>query len=79
MNTDGVKSYPATRTVTEMTTKRISHRWGVEVGDISDYTVGRQGGRAWIRGKGVDLSGPVELLREIATAINEVCDAEEGT
>lgn len=55
-------------------TKTVWHRWGHEIGDVTEYTVGRSGDRMWIRSKGVDLSGSIELLREIRDAINEVID-----
>lgn len=55
-------------------TKRVIHRWGSQVGDTTEYTVGRQGNRAWIAGRRVDLDVPVELMRAILAAAEEVLD-----
>lgn len=59
---------------TTVITKTVEHRWGVEAMDTHNYTVGRNGERAWVVGYRVDLQGPVELLNAIALAIQEVLD-----
>lgn len=63
----------STSTAKPITTKRVIYRWGHELGDTTEYAIGRQGDHAWIRnGTKLDLSGPVDLLVAIRDALNEV-------
>lgn len=67
-----VDVHPVYTNVTKTWTKKIVHRWGRESGDVRAYVVGTSGSQVWIRDGKIDLTGPPELLAEIAKAIHEV-------
>lgn len=53
-------------------TKKLIYHWGHEIGDSREYTVGRNERQVWIRGKDVDISGPVEFMSRLAEVLTEM-------
>lgn len=71
---DSLRSTPVTKTTTTTVSRRVSYRWGSELGDTTEIGIGASGDRCWLSGKRTDLNAPSDFMRLLALSIIEVLD-----